>query len=239
MEKIPAYKKVAQEIESRICSGTYVEKQKLPSEYDLADEFDVSRLTVRKAIDSLIDRNMLFKRTGKGTYVMKPSEKVQSGKEGLVGFTESARLYGKSSQTSVLLFEETASIPETVLQAMQMKEGDELYLVKRLRCFDDDPMTIENLFVQKKLLKGLSKNQLEGSLFSLIEETVDIAYSHQEVEAILATGEMAQLLKVKKNAPILKVISITYSANAIPLIYDTSYYRGDKYTFKNTLVRKH
>lgn len=239
MKNTPIYQQVANELERRIYEGTYVHSQRLPSEYDLAAEFEVSRLTVRKAIESLINRNLLFKRTGKGTYVMQPSEKVQSGKEGLVGFSESAKYYGKTSQTKVLVFKEVSNIPAEVKDVMELTENAQLYYIERLRCFDDDPMTIERLYVPKHLLKHVEKEQLEGSLFSLIEETVEIAYSHQEVEAILANEEIAQLLDVKRDSPILKVHSLTYSANATPLIYDNSLYRGDKYTFKNTLVRKH
>lgn len=64
------FDQVSAEIEKRIHEGVYVSSQKLPSEYDLAKEFDCSRLTIRKAIDDLITKNILVKRRGKGSYVM-------------------------------------------------------------------------------------------------------------------------------------------------------------------------
>ncbi len=71
VEKQAVFQEVAQQIAQRVHEGTYVTSQKLPSDYDLAEEFQCSRLTVRKAIDLLIGQNLLVKEKGKGTYVMK------------------------------------------------------------------------------------------------------------------------------------------------------------------------
>lgn len=92
------FDQVSAEIEKRIHEGIYVSSQKLPSEYDLAKEFGCSRLTIRKAIDDLISKNILVKRRGKGSYVMS-QPKIQSGRSGLQGFTEAAKAYGKTSST--------------------------------------------------------------------------------------------------------------------------------------------
>ena len=97
------FEAVAQNIQERINEGIYVSSQKLPSEYDLAKEFEVSRLTIRKAIDELVQKNILFKLKGKGSYVMSP-QKIQSGRSGLQGFTEAAKEYGKTSRTEVISF---------------------------------------------------------------------------------------------------------------------------------------
>ena len=68
------FEKIANEIQQRIENGVYVRSQKLPSEYDLAKEFAVSRLTIRKAIDELIQKNILYKLKNRGTYVMSPQK---------------------------------------------------------------------------------------------------------------------------------------------------------------------
>lgn len=96
------FEDVANELSRRVRDGVYTTSQRLPSEYDLAKEFDVSRLTVRKAIDLLIRQQLLVKSPGKGTYVMTYSDKVESGRLGLQGFTEAAKAYGKKSRTEVI-----------------------------------------------------------------------------------------------------------------------------------------
>lgn len=94
MEKQPKFQEIANKIEKRVTEVQYVSTQKLPSEYDLADEFQCSRLTVRKAIELLISQKVLVKEKGKGTYVMK-RPKIQSGAGGLQSFTETAQKQGK------------------------------------------------------------------------------------------------------------------------------------------------
>ena len=236
MKKIPIFREVAQKIRERVLDGTYVSSQRLPSEYELAKEFDVSRLTVRKAIDELIAQNILVKQKGRGTYAMQ-SQKIQSGRSGLQGFSEAAKAYGKESRTVLIQFEETP-FEEQLWETLQADSRETIYHIVRLRGFDEEPMTVENLHVRAKYLPFESEKQLTDSIFQLIEKKIEIAYSHQEVEAVLVDTEMSRLLQVPVGNPLLLVHSITYSVTGVPILYDTSYYRADKYTFKNTLHRR-
>ena len=110
MKNQPIFQEIARKIEERVEDGVYVSSQKLPSEYDLADEFQCSRLTIRKAIELLISQNILVKEKGKGTYVMK-QPKIQSGSGGLQSFTETARIQGKQTKTEVLGYEIAEELP--------------------------------------------------------------------------------------------------------------------------------
>lgn len=80
-------------------------------------------------------------------------------------------------------------------------------------------------------VQGHTKQDFEGS-FCLIEKNVEIAYSHQEIEAILVEAEISELLNVPVGQPLLQVHSITYALDATPILYDVSLYRADRYTFK-------
>ena len=230
------FEKIANEIQQRTEKGVYVRSQKLPSEYDLAKEFAVSRLTIRKAIDELIQKNILYKLKNRGTYVMSP-QKIQSGRSGLKGFTEAAKEYGKTSQTEVITFKAMASVPTEIQEALKRTDKDVIYELVRRRNLDDTPMTVEKIYLAQVYIEGLTAQDFEGSLFKLLEEKIEIAYSHQEIEAILVTEELANLLNVPLGSPLLKVHSVTYTKDGIPILYDESYYRADKYTFKNTLLR--
>ena len=114
-EKQAVFQEVADKIAQRVNDGTYVTSQKLPSDYDLAEEFQCSRLTVRKAIDLLITQNILVKEKGKGTYVMK-QPKIQSGSGGLQSFTETAKAQGKKTRTEVLQVETVKELPTKIRQ---------------------------------------------------------------------------------------------------------------------------
>lgn len=87
------FQSVADQLRKRVLRGYYNASQKLPSEYVLAQEFGVSRLTLRKAIDQLIADQVLVKNPGKGTYIIQGQDKVESGRMGLQSFTEVARLW--------------------------------------------------------------------------------------------------------------------------------------------------
>lgn len=239
-KKLSVYEEVMLEIEKRIKEQVYTTSQRLPSEYELSDELAVSRLTVRKAINELVNQEVLFKQRGKGTYVMAKQNKVQSGRSGLQSFTEAAKAYGKKSMTKILKFEKLVDVPAGIREELELKETEGVYHIIRLRSFNEEPMTLEELYVNEDYLpKEMSQALLEEiSLFDLIERKIAIAYSHQEVEAVQVTESLSQTLKIMEGLPIMQVHSKTFSVNATPILYDISYYRADKYSFKQTLYRK-
>ena len=235
------FEKVAQSLVERIQQGIYSNMQRLPSEYQLADEYGVSRLTVRKAIERLVTAKILVNDPGKGTYIMSTnsSNKVESGRMGLQSFTEAAETYGKQSRTQVLDYQPLTQPDQRMEEKLNLRnnpqpEVDELV---RLRFWDDDPMTIEDIVILHKYVANHQKNDFKHSLFQILAETVEIAYSNQEIEAIKVDEKLAKLLHVQEGDPILCVHSLTYTADGQPIFYDTSYYRADKYTFKTTLTR--
>lgn len=227
------FDQMALTLEKRVADGTYPAGSKLPSDYSLAEELGVSRLTVRKAIAALVDQQLLVKERRRGTFVM--TDKIESGRGGLQGFTEAAAVLGKTATTEVLAFDPEYQAPNAVVQALDTKQP--LMYVVRRRCYDNEPMTIEQLTLPLWLVEHRTQRDFEGSLFRLIEAQVPIAYSHQEVEAVGISPEIAALLNVPAGSPQLKVTSQTYAADGRPLLYDVSYYRADQYRFKNTLTR--
>lgn len=237
-KKQTVYQEVAQELLRRIQTDYYSVAQKLPSEYDLAKDFDVSRLTVRKAIDELVKMGVVMKSKGKGTYILAKQEKIQSGSFGLKGFGESVSARGMVPKTKLVLFEKQTDIDPKLFHTLQLEEKEELYLIKRVRYADDDPMVLEEIYVPVRLIPHLTKEELvSSSVFSLIEKTMEIGYSHQEIGAVAISQDVADHLDLQCGEPILQVYSTTYSLTGVPVLFDQSYYRADKYTFANTLTR--
>jgi len=232
----PLFEKIAEDIKKKVDEGYYVTSQSLPSEYDLADEYETSRLTVRKAINLLIKQNVLIKQNGKGTYVVKPYTHTRGSTE-LIGFSEAAKLHGDLPSTRIILLEENPKVSERIAEALEIKDAKEVIHVSRLRLLNGKSMTVENLHILKKYLTDASEVALEQSIFEQIEQNVDIAYSHQEVEAVAATEEVAELLDIETKDSLLKSMAVTYSPTAKPILYDTTFYRGDEYSIKTILHR--
>lgn len=234
-KKKAKFSEVSSEIEKRIYNGVYVSSQRLPSEYDLAKDFSCSRLTIRKAIDDLIKKRLIVKHRGKGSYVML-QPKIKSGRFGLQGFTEVAEFYGQTSSTEVISLK-IIEPSEEILNSLQLQYDNLIYELIRRRILDVEPMTIEKIYLSENYIKGLNKEDFKGSLFKLLERKINIAYSHQEVEAILVPPKISKLLNIPKGDPLLKVRSVTYSLNGNPIFYDISYYRSDRYVFRTILTR--
>lgn len=230
------YLEVAELLIDEIKKGVYSVHQKLPSEYELAKKYDVSRLTIRKSIDHLAQLNYVVKQKNKGTYVMAET-KIQSGGSGLVGFTEAAKLYGLKIKTKVIDLAVTQNYPDTVARALNLEENAPIYHIERIRYADDEPMTYENIYLDESVVNGLTKEEVEKSLFEAIEKSISIGYSHQEVEAVLIDEKISEVLKAPMPNPVFLVNSVTFSIDGYPILYDTSYYRADKYKFKNILYR--
>ncbi|SKA01971.1 GntR family transcriptional regulator [Pilibacter termitis] len=230
------YKQIEEKIEERILANEYGSRNRLPSEYELAEEFAVSRLTIRKALQQLIDKKMLYRRENAGLYVMsKP--KIVSGKGGLHSFSEVAKKQGKSVHTRVLDFQEIPYQQE-IWEELEAAEEEKILHITRIRSLENEPMTIEELWIRRKYLpEKLSTTLFTQSIFQLIEQKIKLAYSHQEIEGRVANKKEADLLKIKENSAILHVHSITYGVTGVPILVDSSFYRADKYKFQTTYIR--
>ncbi|AUI71052.1 GntR family transcriptional regulator, LSA1692 subfamily [Companilactobacillus alimentarius] len=233
------YSKIADQLEKRIKEGEYGIHQKLPSEQDLSAQFNTTRLTIRKSIDELIRREVVVKDRNRGTFVLSPHTKISSGINGLVGFTEAAKSRNLDSRTIVLDFHSIKRAPKKVIEKLNLNYEEPFWRIERLRLINKTPMTHELIFLRKKFVPKMKIDDAKESLFEIIEKSVPIAYADQDLEAVSIEKEMAQMLKIKENAPAFLAHTVSYSADGYPILFDESYYRADKYTFHNVLYRKH
>ncbi|GAX47867.1 GntR family transcriptional regulator, LSA1692 subfamily [Pseudolactococcus reticulitermitis] len=233
---VSIYKQVAKEVENKVKAGIYVTAQKLPSEAELAQEFNVSRLTVRKAINLLIEKKVLVKHQNTGTYVMN-HHKLASGGSGLQGFNEVAKANGKTPRTEVMGVYQI-DYDGKLWEELEAKAEEIIINVNRIRYLDDLPMTVEDLYIRQKFLpEAIEETAFENSIFELIEQKIAIAYSHQEIEAVLVDKMMSIAFEIPVGQPMFRATSNVFSVTGVPIMHDISYYRSDEYVFSNTLVR--
>lgn len=236
---LPIYKQIASELKNEISTGTFKAGERLPTEYELADTFNVSRLTIRKAIDYLITRNILIKQKNHGTYVVEQS-KIQSGAAGLAGFSEIIRSLDMTPTTQLIEMNEIYLPNQEVMTRLNLDSQESVLYIKRVRCADGEPLVIEKLHIPKKHLGNTNAIDFENdSIFETIEKQILIGYSQQEISAELVSKETADLLNINPQSPILLVNTTTFSVQGEPILIDLSYYRSDKYIFKNILKRNH
>jgi GntR family transcriptional regulator len=211
-----------QAIESRILSPD----DALPPERDLATEFSVSRITVRKAIDGLVHEGMLVRRQGSGTFVCARVEKNFSK---LTSFSEDMRARGRNPRSVWLRRSAGTVTPEESL-TLRSSPGTPVYRFHRIRFADDAPMAIEYATVLASCLPSL--DAVESSLYEALERAGSRPVrALQRLRAVLFTAEQAELLQAKEKDAGLLVERLGFLKDGSAVEFTQSYYRGDIYDF--------
>lgn len=224
---IPYHYQLREWLRDEIVAGRWSVNDRLPSERELCDAFDVSRTTVREAIDSLVAEGMLRREKGRGTFVAAP--KVV---ESLLRspFSDSMAEQGIPVQTKVLRMEVTTP-PFDVARELRLTSADSAIMIERLRSIFDQPILISDSYVPQKLCPTLIHDDLtHNSLYDLLQNKYGftIANTKRYVEAVAANKMEAELLQVKTGSPLLLIESTVYTEDGTPLEYFKSRRRGDR-----------
>ena len=228
---IPLYYQIRTYIEEQIDSGRWKPGMQVPSERELCEQFQVSRITVRQALSALVQQGQLRRQQGRGTFVASP--RIEQRLHRLTGFTQDIRGRGQRPGARILQ-KEIVPAPYPVARALELEVGEPVVLLKRLRLSDEEPVAIETAHLSDVLCPGLVDEIVEdGSLYAVLASKFDIipTRAEQQVEAVLCPAAEAKVLGVQKGAPMLHMYRVTYSSDDRPFEYTESFYRGDRYTF--------
>jgi GntR family transcriptional regulator len=206
---------------------------KLPTERQLAEMLQVSRLTVRRALDDLTAQNLVYRIQGSGTFV-RPSRIAKTIE--LTSFSEDMRSRGLApGSVAIEISEEPAGAQ--VAAVLELSPGTPLTSVRRVRTADDTRMCLEHFQVPSYLVPGLTSSDLTGSLYELLSSRYGIVIDHadQSIRAtVLDPGDAAQL-GVPPYSPAFEVRRIAIDSRGRPIERAVSLYRGDKYSYDFTV----
>ena len=198
----------------------------LPPERDLAGEFGVSRITVRKAIDGLVSEGLLVRRHGSGTFVRGRVEKNFSK---LTSFSEDMRARGRNPRSEWLRRLNGTVTPEEAL-TLRSSPGTPVFRFHRLRFADDAPMALEYATVVADCLPSL--DAVQTSLYEALERAGNRPVrALQRLRAVLLTREQAELLRAKPGDAGLLVERVGFLQDGRAIEFSQSFYRGDTYDF--------
>ncbi|CAH1852484.1 MULTISPECIES: GntR family transcriptional regulator [Convivina] len=227
---LPRYIEIHNEILARITAGEWQKNQRLPAERDLAESFNVSRMTLRQAIQTLVDEGILERKVGSGTYVAE--KKISERVLGVTSFTDLMAKSGRVAQTVTVSYKITMASASEV-EHLQLDPGDEVLVMERLRLGDDTPILLEQTTLPVKLVNNFTRSDLTESLYAtLIQAGIQPGHADQTVTASLATERLADFLQIKRGDPILSVRQVSYDQNDVPFEYVRSYYVGERFEFK-------
>ncbi|MEW6716635.1 MAG: GntR family transcriptional regulator [Chloroflexota bacterium] len=231
----PLYKIVAESILSQIENGKLSANQRLPSESELCQIHSVGRNTVRRAINELSNAGILRSIPGVGTFVA--DMRLDKTAEYLFGFTQEMSIHGKQV-TSKVLEAKLISADPFLARRLQVQLGAEVVYLYRVRFMDGEPTAIERSYLPHALCPGILENDFSTrSLYEILSKVYGKKPHHaeQEIEASLATPEVARLLGLTPPAVVLVFHRETRLANDQVIEYVDSELRGDRFRFYTNL----
>jgi GntR family transcriptional regulator len=222
----PLYQQLQRALRQAIESHVLGPEDALPPERDLATEFQVSRITVRKAIDGLVSEGMLVRRQGSGTFV---SARVEKNFSKLTSFSEDMRARGRTPR-SVWLKKSVGTVTPEEALALRSSPGTPVYRFHRIRFADDMPMAVEYATVLASCL--LSLDSVESSLYEALEHAGNRPVrALQRLRAVLFAAEQAELLQTQEKDAGLLVERLGFLKDGRAAEFTQSYFRGDIYDF--------
>ncbi len=227
---VPLYHQLKCALITAIESGEWQSGQQLPNEDKLAETFGVSKITVRQALRDLSDVGYVRREQGRGTFVSRP--KLGNGPRELTSFSEEMRRHHLTASSRILeRFKASAS--ERVAEALQIAVGEQVFVLKRLRLADGEPMAIQTAHIPVKLAPELVQEDLEhASLYELLHSRYGLrpASARETYSAVSVDPMPSELLRVLPGAPVLAVERVTYLATGKPFEFVQSLIRGDRYS---------
>lgn len=222
----PLYQKLQDALRGAIESELLKPQDALPPERDLAADFLVSRITVRKALDGLVAEGLLTRRQGAGTFVAGRVEKQFSK---LTSFTEDMAARGRVARTRWISRSEGAVGPDESL-TLGLSPGSLVYRFARVRYADDMAMALEYSTIPGFGLPGV--DVVEDSLYAALEAARNRPVrALQRLRAVLFDREQAALLDIEAGAPGLFIERRGFAEDGRPIEMTYSWYRGDAYDF--------
>ena len=224
---VPLYIQLKNEIKADILSHKYPVNHRIPSEAELIMQYGVSRITVRRAIQELVDEELLVKIHGSGTFVRSP--KHQRHVLGMRSFMSDCLNNGIVPSSRVLFLGPTKAT-EADCKALGVQLGDRIITLERLRLADNVPVIIERDFLPARFSCLLRESTSSfDSIARLLENKMGVRIGpiSATIELTYARKQESRLLELASNAPVLLIKGVTMDANNVPLYRSVQILSGD------------
>ena len=225
---VPLYYQVFQILQKEIESGKYRPGEKIPTEMELQDRFELSRATVRKALSELEQMGILIRRRSKGTIVSVTH--IETWLKNISSFTNEIREQKQKLTTKILSLQQI-HCPDFVGKFLQLTEHDLVHEMVRLRFVDDEPVAYEKWYAPKKILPNLSLSSFgssgfEQSTYFILNKEFNIHITREEdtVSAIGMDAKVAKFLNQETGMPGLLRTRVSYTQERVPVTYASGVY---------------
>jgi GntR family transcriptional regulator len=237
---VPYYHQLKMYITGEIEGGNWAPEEKLPSEAEFCDRFNISRTVVRQAIRELQQEGYLETEKGRGTFIARPKI-IEGFVQSITGFYGEMAQRGYRVNTHVLS-QELLPASVAVSRALEVPKETPVIVLKRLRMLNGEPSVFVTTYVPQHLCPELLEADLENqSLYTFLEHSAHGLKIHRGKRYIgvgLAEEYEASLLHIETGAPLIVLDSITYLEDGRPLEYFHALHRGDRTRFEVDLTKE-
>ncbi|MCI8559591.1 MAG: GntR family transcriptional regulator [Dorea sp.] len=223
----PLYLQLKNKIRRDIRMGTLKPGDKLPSEAQLQKTYNMSRVTVRNAMEELSIEGYIIKVQGKGSFVAQ-SDMLRLP-AGITSFTDDAKMQGITLESKVIKFGVEDITSDLDREFFTGRTDDKILVLKRVRIANGTPVTVEenHLFADMITLKD---ENLEGSLYEILMTKYHLMPSNKgrrSVKIVSADEEVAKLLNLSAGTPVITSEMCVFDASGEPIHTVTDWVRGD------------
>lgn len=236
-KEVPLYQQILFELSKRIENGIYPVDTAIPSESALQEEFGVSRITVRRAIQELELSGYVRKEHGKGTFVLPHAS--YTNLVGAMGFSQETIMSGDRPSSIILEFK-SETPPIFVQEYLHLEEDEEVYYLKRLRLKNGRILGLNETFISKSRGIHIEETELNEhmSLYAMYEENgLPITRATETIEAKMPSDEIKQALYMEEGDPVFRRERITYTSDNLPLEFSINTYKASEYKYVIELRR--
>lgn len=230
--KLPLYDQIERNLRDLIMRGDLAVGEMLPSEWELAERYGVSRLTVRRALDELVRQNWLVRRHGVGTFVQQPFRATITASK--LSFTEQMKAIGRRP-SSRALGSRILPAPPHIAPKLKLAIGDPLIEIQRLRLADETPILYEVVYLSQQRFPQLAEYewQPDDSLYQILRERFGVIVSGLEhtIKPALLTEREAAFFHTEPGLPALISEILAFDEDGEAVEYSWSISNGDKGEF--------
>ncbi|BEU88923.1 GntR family transcriptional regulator [Selenomonas sp. TAMA-11512] len=225
----PLYQQLKDKLKRKIEAGEWQKGDKIPTELDLSQTYQVSRITVRKALDTLVREGYIVRRSGKGTFIN--SDKIQRPITGATSFTDICHAMGlePGAKTIKSVIEPPDDMDKQILG---LNASDRIISIERVRTADNVPVSVEISHFKEEFSFLLNEDLTNKSMYDLIRTKYQIAFdcSRKTIEIVFATYELSKYLNVSRGYPLLLICSDLVSLETnTNICFNRQYILGDRF----------
>jgi GntR family transcriptional regulator len=228
---IPVYYQLKEAIREKINQGVWKVGQCIDSERELAEQYSLSRMTVRQALGELVQEGILHREKGKGTFVCEPKVKQKD----IMSFSDMVKKMGLTLTTEVNNFEKMHT-PDHIADLISFEE---VYKIDRLRIVENEVIANEIIYIPCDYCGYIDEEKLKYSFYNILKDYgYVIDHSESSIQAVLMDEEYKNVFRTDKNLPLIKVFSNNITEDGKLLFIEESVYRSDKYILEVNIYRR-